>query len=98
MSRATVSGLHVGSNLVFCTCSLSIDPTSHLSLPPLISLPNPSLPLPLPPCSVDRSCDFFLRHDKQIFSASRQADFSASRQADFVLRHDKQIFSASRLT
>ena len=31
MSRATVSGLHVGSNLVFCTCSLSIDPTSHIT-------------------------------------------------------------------
>ena len=31
MSRATLSGLHVGSNLVFCTCSLSIDPTSHIT-------------------------------------------------------------------
>ena len=31
MSRATVSGLHVGSNLVFCTCSLSVDPTSHIT-------------------------------------------------------------------
>ena len=31
MSRATVSGLHVGSNLVFRTCSLSIDPTSHIT-------------------------------------------------------------------
>ena len=30
MSRATVSGLHVGSNLVFGTCSLSIDPTSRI--------------------------------------------------------------------
>ena len=31
MSRATLSGLHVGSNLVFGTCSLSIDPTSHIT-------------------------------------------------------------------
>ena len=31
MSRATLSGLHVGSDLVFCTCSLSIDPTSHIT-------------------------------------------------------------------
>ena len=31
MSRATVSSLHVGSNLVFRTCSLSIDPTSHIT-------------------------------------------------------------------